>query len=54
MEASEAMALRHLSRPVLVGGGAAELYSGSALVTGDMDVTTPAQPQFEEELERWL
>jgi hypothetical protein len=50
--ASEAMATRGLGRPVLVGGGAVEFYTGSALMTGDIDVTTPSQPEFEEELQR--
>lgn len=50
--ASEAMAARGLGRPVLVGGGAVEFYTGSALMTGDIDVTTPSQPEFEEELLR--
>jgi hypothetical protein len=47
---SEAMDRRGLPRPVLVGGGAAEYYSGSALMTGDIDVTSPVQPELEEEL----
>lgn len=49
---SEAMAARGLSRPILVGGGAVEFYSGSALMTGDIDVTSPVQPELEEELMR--
>jgi hypothetical protein len=49
---SEAMEARRLPRPVLVGGGAVEFYSGSALMTGDIDVTSPAQPELEEELGR--
>jgi hypothetical protein len=49
---SEAMAERGLPRPVLVGGAAAEYYSGSALMTGDFDVTSPAQPELEEELKK--
>jgi hypothetical protein len=48
--ASDAMAARGLGRPVLVGGGAVEFYSGGALMTGDIDVTTPSQPELEEEL----
>jgi hypothetical protein len=48
---SEAMDRRGLPRPVLVGGGAAEYYSGSALMTGDIDVTSPVQPELEEESE---
>lgn len=50
--ASEAMARRGLPRPVLVGGGAVEFYTGSAVMTGDMDLTTPAQPELEEELQK--
>jgi hypothetical protein len=49
---SEAMHRRGLPRPVLVGGGAAEYYSGSALMTGDIDVTSPVQPELEEELQK--
>jgi hypothetical protein len=49
---SEAMHERGLPRPVLVGGGAAEYYSGSALMTGDIDVTSPVQEELEEELHR--
>ncbi|HMG48685.1 MAG TPA: hypothetical protein VK614_14650 [Allosphingosinicella sp.] len=50
--ASDAVAARGLGRPVLVGGGAVEYYTGSALMTGDIDVTTPSQPELEEELQR--
>ena len=50
--ASEAMEARGLPRPVLVGGGAVEFYSGSALMTGDIDVTSPVQAELEEELQR--
>lgn len=49
---SEAMHARGLPRPVLVGGGAAEYWSASALMTGDIDVTSPVQPELEEELRR--
>ena len=49
---SDAMAARGLSRPVLVGGGAVEFYTGSALMTGDIDVTSPLQPELEEELRK--
>ncbi|MEI9853063.1 MAG: hypothetical protein WDN24_21955 [Sphingomonas sp.] len=45
---SEAMAARGLPRPVPVGGGAVEFYPGSALMTGDIDVTSPVQPELEE------
>jgi hypothetical protein len=47
---SEALANRGLPRPVLVGGGAVEFYTGSAVMTGDIDVTSPVQPELEEEL----
>ena len=50
--ASDAMAARGLSRPVLVGGGAVEFYTGSALMTGDIDVASPAQDAFEQELRK--
>jgi hypothetical protein len=33
--------------PILVGGAAAELYSGSAINTGDFDVVTGRQEAFE-------
>jgi len=33
--------------PVLVGGGAVELFSTSALATGDFDIVTGAQEAFE-------
>lgn len=49
---SEALAARGLPRPVLVGGGAVEFYTGSALMTGDIDVTSPVQSELEEELRR--
>ena len=48
---SEAMAVRGLPRPVLVGG-AVEFYTGSAVMTGDIDVTSPVQPELEEELQK--
>lgn len=51
-QASEAMAARGLSRPILVGGGAVEFYTGSALMTGDIDVTSAVQTELEEELQR--
>jgi len=49
---SDAMDGRGLPRPVLVGGAAVEFYSGSAVMTGDIDVTSPVQPELEEELQR--
>jgi len=48
---SGALAERGLPRPVLVGGGAVEFYTGSAVMTGDIDVTSPVQPELEEELQ---
>jgi hypothetical protein len=50
--ASEGLAQRGYARPVLVGGGAVEFYTGSAIMTGDIDVTTPVQPELEEELQK--
>ncbi|UVO51549.1 hypothetical protein M0208_13940 [Sphingomonas sp. SUN019] len=49
---SEAMKARGLPRPILVGGAAAEYYSGSAVSTGDFDMCSPAEPELEEEMER--
>ncbi|MDP1027367.1 hypothetical protein Q5H91_09090 [Sphingomonas sp. KR1UV-12] len=51
-QVSEAMCRRGLPRPVLVGGAAAEYFSGSALMTGDVNLTSPAQVELEEELLR--
>lgn len=50
---SEALHRRGLPRPILVGGAAAEYYSGSALMTGDVDITSPVQAEVEEELARF-
>ena len=50
--ASDAMKARGLPEPVLVGGAAVEIYSNSAIATGDFDIATAAQIQFEEELQR--
>jgi len=36
--------------PVLVGGGAVELYSSSAIMTGDFDLSTARQDIFEQAL----
>jgi hypothetical protein len=49
---SEAMVMRGLPRPVLVGGAAVELYSASAIVTGDFDICTPRQDALEQEMQR--
>lgn len=48
--ASEAMKRQGFIAPVLVGGAAAELYSGSAITTGDFDVVTGRQDAFEQVL----
>lgn len=47
---SDRLAAQGLPRPVLVGGAAAELYSGSGIVTGDFDLVTVRQDAFEREL----
>ena len=49
---SEALHQRGLPRPVLVGGAAVEFYTGSAIMTGDIDLASPVQPELEEELRR--
>lgn len=49
---SDAMAVRGLSRPVLVGGAAAEYYSQSEIATGDFDLCHPAQEELEAEMQR--
>lgn len=49
---SESMAARNLPRPILVGGAAVEFYTASAITTGDFDIVTPRQDEFEEELRR--
>ncbi|WP_234419357.1 hypothetical protein [Sphingomonas sp. EC-HK361] len=41
---------RAFEAPILVGGAAAELYSGSAINTGDFDVVTSRQDAFEDAL----
>ena len=51
-QVSEAMVLRGFRRPVLVGGAAAELYSQSAISTGDFDLCTFRQQELEEELRK--
>lgn len=45
--ASEAMKRQGFEAPILVGGAAVELYSGSAITTGDFDVVTGRQDAFE-------
>lgn len=49
---SEALAAQGEPRPVLVGGAAAEYYSGSAMMTGDVDLTSPVQQALEAEMRR--
>ena len=49
---SEAMKARGLPAPILVGGAAVEIYSNSAIATGDFDVVTPVQAEFEQELRK--
>jgi len=49
---SEAMHARGLQRPILVGGAAAELWSHSAVTTGDFDMCTTRQPELEEEMRK--
>ena len=44
------MKARGLPAPILVGGAAVEIYSNSAIATGDFDVVTPVQAEFEQEL----
>ncbi len=48
--ASAALVRRGFLPPVLVGGGAVELFSASAIATGDIDVSVIRQDIFEEEL----
>lgn len=47
---SEAVENAGFQRPILVGGAAAELYSGSAIATGDFDVVTARQDVLEKAL----
>jgi hypothetical protein len=49
---SEAMHQRGFSRPILVGGAAAEFWSRSEINTGDFDLCTPRQDALDEEMER--
>jgi hypothetical protein len=51
-QVSKAMQQRGFLPPVLVGGAAVEIYSLSAINTGDFDIATGAQDDFEEELQR--
>ena len=49
---SEALHLGGFLRPILVGGAAVEFWSGSAVNTGDFDICTPQQSEFDAEMER--
>lgn len=51
-QVSEAMHRRGFQRPILVGGAAAEFWSGSAVNTGDFDICTVRQAELEEEMQR--
>lgn len=51
-QVSEAMQARGVSRPVLVGGAAAEFWSLSAISTGDFDLCTIRQDILDEEMAR--
>ncbi|WP_420137987.1 hypothetical protein [Sphingomonas sp.] len=46
----ERMRARGCLLPVLVGGGAVEIYSNSAIMTGDFDLSTARQDVFEQAL----
>ena len=50
---SDSLHRRGLPRPILVGGAAAEYYTASALMTGDVDITSPIQSEVEAELLRF-
>jgi hypothetical protein len=41
------MTERGFAAPILVGGGAVELYTASAITTGDFDLVTARQEEFE-------
>jgi len=49
---SEAMKAQGHAAPILVGGGAVEVYTNSAVTTGDFDIVTARQDEFERELIR--
>jgi hypothetical protein len=50
-QAAGAMVRRGLTVPVLVGGAAAEFYTGGAITTGDFDFVTAYRDEFFQELE---
>lgn len=49
--ASQKMAEQGFVAPILVGGGAVELYTAGAIATGDLDLVTARQQEFEAILE---
>lgn len=49
--ASALVVRQGLPAPILVGGGAVELFSASSMMTGDFDISTVSQKAFEEALE---
>ena len=49
---SEAMKARGFAAPILVGGAAVEIYTNSAVTTGDFDIVSARQEDFEAELLR--
>lgn len=49
--ASRAMTDQGFLAPVLVGGGAVEYFSGSTIATGDLDIVTIRQAEFERVLQ---
>ena len=50
-EISDAMERAGHGQPILVGGAAVELYTGSAIATGDADLVTGRQDAFEASLQ---
>ena len=50
-DVSDVVAAQGFLRPVLVGGAAAELYSGSAISTGDFDLVSARQDVIEAALQ---
>ena len=49
-QASALVTAQGFEAPILVGGGAVELFTNSALMTGDFDVSTARQAEFEQAL----
>jgi len=50
-QAAGALVRRGISPPILVGGAAAEFYTGGAITTGDFDFVTAYRDEFFAELE---